>query len=332
MEYTKPWLSLEQQVDHLASRGIDVGDRDRAIALLRAVGYYRLTGYLYPFRNSEQYVDGEGRTHTRVFDSYAPGTTLHHAESIINFDRRLRLLVMDGVERIEVAVRMQIGYVLGRISPFAHEDPACFIDTFTDESTDPETGAPIPGAHTKWLQRVNERRDNSDEQFVKHFREKYDDRMPVWALTELLELGQLSRLYSGLNQQEAEEVARAFGAPTKKIMRSWLASLNYVRNVAAHHARLFNRKLQNAPKRPKTGQVPLLDHLQDAPKDGFGTYNALAVIAYLLHSIEVDTEWRQRLAALLHSFPTSHVLSSRSIGAPQSWESLELWSVHDRAC
>ena len=84
-----------------------------------------------------------------------------------------------------------------------------------------------------------------------HFREKYDDRMPVWALTELLELGQLSVLYRGLRQQDAEEIALAFGAPTKRIMVSWLASLNYVRNVAAHHARLFNRKLQHAPARQR---------------------------------------------------------------------------------
>jgi hypothetical protein len=71
------------------------------------------------------------------------------------------------------------------------------------------------------------------------------------------------RLYRGLRQQDSEEVALAFGAPTKKTMVSWLATLNYVRNVAAQHARLFNRKLQHAPARPKAGQVPVLDHLRD---------------------------------------------------------------------
>ena len=122
VEYTKPWLSLEQQVERLVSRGVDVGDRDRAAELLKAIGYYRLTGYLYPFRESKQYVDDDGRARTRVLSGYRPGTTLHHVESIIDFDRRLRMLVMDGVERIEVAVRMQVGYVLGRSSAFAHEE------------------------------------------------------------------------------------------------------------------------------------------------------------------------------------------------------------------
>lgn len=327
VEYMKPWLSLEQQVERLASRGVDVGERDHAAAVLKAVGYYRLTGYLYPFRESEQYVDDENRTRTRVLGGYRAGTRLDHAEAIIDFDRRLRMLVLDGVERIEVAVRMQLGYVLGRTSAFAHEDPSCFTEAFVERKTDPESGEPVSSSHARWLERADVRRAKSDEQFVAHFREKYDDRMPVWALTELLELGQLSGLYRGLHQQDSEEIAFAFGAPTKKIMVSWLASLNYVRNVAAHHARLFNRKLQYAPARPKAGQVPVLDHLrvEQTAKGVFGTYNALAVIAHLLPSIEAGTAWHRRLVALLQGFPASHALSLASIGVPQAWESLDLW-------
>lgn len=324
-QYTKPWLTVDEQIERLVGQGVEVEDRERAASLLRAIGYYRLTGYLYPFRGSEQYVDDDGRARTRVLSDYRPGTTLRHAEQIIDFDRRLRMLVMDGVERIEVAVRMRIGYVLGRASAFAHEDPGCFTEAFTAESTD--TREPAPSKHVQWLQRVNARKVNSDEQFVEHFRQKYDDRMPIWALTEILELGHLSILYRGMNQQDAEEIATAFGVPTKKLMVSWLASLNYVRNVAAHHARLFNRKLQNAPSRPRAGQVPLLDHLraETNSKHGFGTYNALAVIAYLLPSIEADTDWSRQLAALLREFPASHALTIQSIGAPTDWETLDLW-------
>jgi abortive infection bacteriophage resistance protein len=327
VEYRKPWLSLEQQVDRLASRGVDVGEPERAMSLLKAIGYYRLTGYLYPFRTSEPFLDNEGRTRLRVLGRYQPGTTLQNVKSLIDFDRCLRMAVMDGVERIEVAARMQIGYVLGRSSAFAHEDPASFTRTFIETTADPETREPMPSPHATWLQRVDERRARSDEQFVAHFREKYDDRMPVWALTEVLEMGQLSRLYKGLNQRDAEEIATAFAVPTKRLMASWLASLNYVRNVAAHHARLFNRKLQYAPARPKSGQVPLLDHLREAQtaKGIFGTYNALAVIACLLLTIDPETDWRHRLVALLDTFPTSDALTIESMGTPAAWESLELW-------
>ncbi|UZF48375.1 Abi family protein [Rhodococcus rhodochrous] len=133
---------------------------------------------------------------------------------------------MDGLERIEVAVRMQIGYVLGRTSPFAHADPGGLTEAFMSEGTDPASGEPTPSSYATWLQRVDERRAHSDERFVAHFREEYDDRMPVGALTEILERGQLSVLYRGLLQQDAEEIALAFGVPTKKLMVSWLASSN----------------------------------------------------------------------------------------------------------
>lgn len=324
MDYTKQWLSLDQQIERLVARGVTVDDRDRALEVLSAVGYYRLTGYLYPFRRSEHVVDDTGRPVVNVLSDYVAGTTLLHAEELIDFDRRLRMLVMDGMERIEVAVRMRIGYVLGRSSAFAHEDPRCFTAAFVSENTDTRT--PAPSKHVQWLQRVNERKSGSDEQFVKHFRDRYDDRIPVWALTEILEMGHLSRLYQGLNQQKAEDIASAFGVPTKRLMASWLASLNYVRNVAAHHSRLFNRKLQNAPRRPRTGEIPPLEHLSTHPgKHGFGTYNALAVIAYLLRSVSTESSWRSDLAGLLGAFPTSHALGVESMGAPPDWAALDLW-------
>ena len=325
MEYDKPWLCIDRQIDRLVEHGLEVGDRAETGRVLESIGYYRLTGYLYPFRESEALRQEDGSTRIQVLSQFRPGTALSDAERIIDFDRQLRVLVLEGIERIEVAVRMRIGYVLGRRSAFAYEDPACFMETFTANATD--IRQPAPSKHAQWLMRVHERQAGSDEQFVQHFRERYDDRMPVWALTEILELGHLSTLYRGMLQADAEEVAQAYGVPTKKLMGSWLASLNYVRNVAAHHARLFNRKLQNAPGRPKAGQVPALDHLRETEdaKRVYGTYAALAVIAFLLRSIDPDCGWSSRLAALLREFPTSSALTIESLGAPSDWERLELW-------
>jgi len=327
VEYVKPWLRVADQIAQLEERGVVIGNRKSAHALLNSVGYYRLTGYLYPFRESEENLDGDGRSRVQILNAYRSGTTLTYVAELIDFDRQLRMLVMEGVERIEIAARMKIGHILGRQSVFAHEDPNCFTTAFTTASTDARD--PAPSKHVEWLQRVKKRQEDSDETFVKHFNEKYDARMPVWALTEILELGQLSILYRGINQQEAEEIAGSFGVPTKKIMASWLASLNYVRNVAAHHGRLFNRNLQNAPSRPKKSHVPLLNHLRDgdSPKTTFGIYNALAVIAYMLISVEPNANWSSRLAALLQGFPVSEVVTLRSMGVPDEWETLELWTL-----
>lgn len=326
VDYSKPWLPVDAQIDQLASRGVDVGATPEAGQLLRAIGYYRLTGYLYPFRTSERYEDDDGKTRIRVLSDYRPGTSLAHAAQLIDFDRALRMLVMDGVERIEVSLRMQIGYVLGESSAFAHLEQATFVSSFTESYEDPATGE-TTSKHREWLRRVAARIDGSDETFVAHFREKYDGQLPIWALTEVLELGHLGRLYSGLSNSLATMIAEAYQAPSKRVMASWIASLNYVRNVAAHHARLFNRKLVTAPSRPPVGSVPLLDHLRDeeSAKAIYGVYNALAVTAYLLRSIDPQSGWPRRLVELLHTFPSAPGLTVEAIGTHPRWTRLDLW-------
>jgi len=326
VEYDKPWLPIDAQIDLLASRGIDVGVRNDAADFLRTVGYYRLTGYLYPFRCSERYQDHEGKTRVRLLKDYLPGTSLHHAGQIIDFDRALRLLVLDGIERIEVSLRMQLGYVLGEVSPFAHLHASNFVTSFTDPHEDMDTGEET-SKHLEWVRRVDARRKGSDEAFVAHFQVKYDGQMPIWALTEILELGHLGRLYRGLNNSLATPIAHAYGAPSKKVMASWVASLNYVRNVAAHHARLFNRKLVDAPSRPPVGVVPVLDHLRDeiTAKTIYGLYNSLAVTAYLLRSIDNHSGWPQRLRALVRTFPATPAFTIETMGMKPNWEQLDLW-------
>lgn len=325
MEYTKPWLSIDEQVDTLTARGVTIADRGSAEELLRTVGYYRLTGYLYPFRQSESVTDSAGRIRTRVLSAYRTGTSIEQAAALIGFDRELRLLVLDGVERIEVAFRTQLGHTIGRVGSFAHEDTMTFVSAFTDARVDQATGAQLLSRHGEWLRRVKERQDGSDEAFVAHFREKYEDRMPIWALTEILELGQITRLYSGLRNDLATEIAAAVAVPTKRLLESWIVTVNYIRNIAAHHARLFNRKLVIAPKRPGDA-VPVLAHLSrgEAPKE-FGVYNALAVMAHLVRSIDPTADWCSSLAAHLRQFPVTEHLDAGSMGIAGGWLDEPLW-------
>ncbi|MGF1451685.1 MAG: Abi family protein [Opitutales bacterium] len=91
MEYVKEPLSLEDQADRLLARGL-IANRDELIGRLRYVNYYRLSGYLHPFR-----INGS--------DHYRAGTSLAMVWRRYCFDRRLRVLLMDAIERIEVAVR-----------------------------------------------------------------------------------------------------------------------------------------------------------------------------------------------------------------------------------
>jgi abortive infection bacteriophage resistance protein len=326
VEYSKPWLPVDSQVEKLVASGLRISDRDEAAKLLQIVGYYRLTGFLYPFRASQRTHDENGRQNVRILNRYVTGTSLEDAVLLINFDRKLRLLVLEGVERVEIALRTQIGHTIGRLGPFAHEDKATFVSSYSEPRVDKDTGVRLPSRMDEWLTRIHERRDGSDEAFVAHFRTKYDGQMPIWALTELFELGHLSRLYPGLRNDLATEVAAAFGVPQKRLMMSWIATINYIRNIAAHHARLFNRKLVIAPKRPTEGHIPLLDHLRDpGPPKQFGAYSALAVVAYLLRSINPGGDWAQRVATHLRAFPAHRALGVESMGLFPGWLDLELW-------
>ncbi len=325
-QYTKKWLSVEAQLSKLAHNGVLVGNREAGVQLLQGVGYYRLTGYLYPFRDSRLVCEADGREHVQVLNTYRRGTSLEHAKKLIDFDRALRILVLDGIERIEISLRMQLGYVLGRKSPFAHLDATQFVSSFTASEVD--TGGNIrPSKHEVLITRVRERQNSSDESFVAHFRQKYDDQMPIWALTEIMEFGHLSRMYNGLQNSTGTEIAMKYGVPSKRIMASWIASLNYVRNVSAHHARLFNRKLVFAPKRPGIGQIPLLDHLkeEESSKQVFGLYNVVAIMAYLLRSIDPQCGWSAKMVELINSFPSASSLTVGSLGMPANWSDLALW-------
>lgn len=152
VDYAKPWLPINDQIDSLVARGVQIDDRKLASALLYEVGYYRLTGYLYPLRESETYPDVEGRDRVRVLNRYRVGTRIDDATRLLNFDRQLRLLVLEGVERIEIALRTRLGYTLGQHSAFANEDPSMFTTSFTAPGEN-GNGEKLPSPHATWLAR-----------------------------------------------------------------------------------------------------------------------------------------------------------------------------------
>lgn len=323
VEYKKPGASIESQISILERYGLTITNRDKCARVLQTIGYYRFTGFLYPFRESEKFFDVvKNREQIRVLERYRPGTTDKDGQSLIEFDRQLRLIVLAGVEKIELALRTQIGYVTGKNSTFAQLEPAIFVESFTAKD---ENG--YVSKHDEWLRRIDERQNNSDEAFVTHFRNKYDNLMPIWALVEIMELGQISRMYKGLNNSLATQISDYFGSPNKKTFASWIASINYVRNVSAHHARLFNRKLVEAPSRPKIGKVPLLDHLrsEESSKQIFGVYNAIAIMAFIIKLIDPDSAWHREMARLFRLFPVTTGINVTSLGAPENWEELDLW-------
>lgn len=128
MRYNKPWLSHHEQLDLLKSRGLAVTDDARALDYLRRIGYYRLSGYWFAFRQRSEPCCAWPRRRTgkkgksvRVehiaLDEFKPGASFQDAVALYVFDKRLRLLVLDALERIEVAFRVDISHTLGELRP-----------------------------------------------------------------------------------------------------------------------------------------------------------------------------------------------------------------------
>jgi abortive infection bacteriophage resistance protein len=119
VKYTKLALTFEQQADQLIHRGLKV-DKAQLVKRLEATSYFRLSGYLHSFRVPDS-------------DGYKDGTTLDQVWRRCLFDQRLRTLVLDAIEAVEVFTRTQLAYHFAHgHGPFSYHDPKCFHNLTLD--------------------------------------------------------------------------------------------------------------------------------------------------------------------------------------------------------
>jgi abortive infection bacteriophage resistance protein len=297
MKYLKQALSFPEQADRLLARGL-LTDRDTLIARLQSVNYYRLSAYWYTFRVVE---DAE--------DRLMPGTTLEIVWDRYVFDRQLRFLVMDAVERVEVAIRTQIvnQHVLAH-GPFG----------YLDRGTLP--GIPVE-AHRKLLEKVRNEARNSQEEFVRHYFGKYtmEHDLPLWIACELMTFGNMLALFMGLRTRVKKDVAQCYGL-TVPVLGSWLKTLNQVRNICAHHARLWNRVYGVRAVMPDRLTYP--EWHAPVFVDGERTFGILTVLYYLLKQVAPQSRWRDRLTGLFDKHPD---VPLRFMGFPENWMECPIW-------
>ncbi|MEA0681703.1 Abi family protein [Xanthomonas campestris] len=319
--YARPHLSFEAQLEGLKNRGLIVTDDAAALAYLRRLGYYRLSAYLYPFRQSSMsIVDGKVVLH--LSDNFKDGASFHDAINLYVFDKKLRMLVSDAIERIEVAIRVDIAYNMGRLHTFAHHQPE-FLHGHFSSKVKADTGLT---KHQEWLNKLRGLTDKSKEDFVKHYRSKYGLPLPIWVSIEVWDFGLLSHFYAGMKLKEQEELANRFGIPSPNLMTSWLRAINYVRNIAAHHGRLFNRNMVDYPIIPQEGQIPAFDPSW-AALNVYRPYATLCVISYLMKRICPGSSWQARVKNHLQTFPVTQIdgLSVKALGCDDSWANDSFW-------
>lgn len=304
-----------------------VTDRSRALDYLERVGYYRLSGYWYALRERSEPVDslyehdkkpGKVRAERMVLDTFRAGASFQNAVDLYVFDKQLRLLVLDALERIEVALRVDISHTLGELDPFAYLNPKLFHAEFSIK-LDNRSGLT---AHHRWLSKHAQLIARSKEEFVRHNRDKYGLPLAIWVACEVWDFGTLSTLFSGMRETEQDAIARRYGISNGRVFATWLRSLNYLRNVCAHHSRLWNRNIVDQPKLPSAVELPWVVLFEGNTHALARCFLLLKITRHLLSLVNPRSSWPAKMKAHLLAFPDlNHLgLNVAGMGAPDGWE------------
>lgn len=325
MNYSKRAFTLEKQADQLIGRGLIVADRDELIGRLRVVNYYRLSGYLYPFR-----VRDASGTPT---DAFIPGTTLETVWKRYNFDRRLRIVLLDAIERIEVAVRTRLVYhFVQSHGPFGHlkeqnlprfRKRPWWQRLFRNLRALSNLKGLERTEHQLWLAKLQNEKNRASDAFVKHFIQTYGDRheqLPLWMACELMTCETAMQLAYGVDRGVVQLAAADFGFPDQQLL-SWTKALFTLRNSCAHHARVWNRIFGVKPSVPGKNKNPKW-HIQ--PQFAFDRVGIMLTICHLwLGKVSSTTQWKARLFALFDEYPE---IPLAEMGLPADWRSHPLWT------
>ncbi|MDR1450112.1 MAG: Abi family protein [Propionibacteriaceae bacterium] len=315
--YAKPHLTYQQQLALIKSRGAACVDDARAIRLLQSVGYYNLTGYLYPFRQPDP--TGQGR-----LDQFEPGTNLTDVEALVAFDQRLRTQLLAGIQIVEVAICARIAYVIGQRDKFGHVDRKCLDQKACTRRY--SRGSKTDTAFNWWIAEYDRLQERAKkEPFVAHNLTRYGTPLPIWVAVEFFDFGAMSNLYQLLIYPDRQAIANAAGVPHESALRSWLKSLNHVRNVCAHNNRMWNRILMVRPSLTSQNLPKLLAHLGKQPNDK--PYPVIAITAHLANCLRPDADWSQQMADVLSGFPAIQGRSISEMGVPVTRQTEALWAT-----
>jgi abortive infection bacteriophage resistance protein len=308
---------------------MEVSDDARALSYLEKIGYYRLSGYSYPFRVRANYMDltKDGtppvnpKTNSLATDWFHPNTRFSDVVDLYVFDKRLRHLVGDALERIEIALRVDISHTLGKLDTFAYADPTLLHEKFAKDY-DPQKGVTL---HHAWLGKNGQLVARSKEEFVRHNKEKYGLPLAIWIVCEVWDFGAMSTLFNGMREPEQDSISQKYGVSSGRVFATWLRSLNYLRNVCAHHSRLWNRNIVDQPKLPSEREVAWTLHFHNNPAARARCFMLLKMVQQLMGVINPSSTWSDRMKAHLIAFPNlPHCgLGVHDMGAPAHWE--QIW-------
>lgn len=293
--FTKRFESSENLVDLLESRGLQICDRNKAIQYLDNIGYYRLSAYMYPLLKMP-----------KTAHLYKEGSTFKKVMMLYRFDKKLRLLMFNEIEKIEIAIRRAVMQITADMTgnPFWLTDSSYFLDSSKFNET---------------MRAISKEYSKSKEEFILHFKRTYSEPYPPsWILGELLTIGNINAIYRNIKQNRIRKrIAKRFGLPIN-VFESWLTVIAVTRNACGHHSRVWNK--QNAIQ-PAIPNSPAGEWITQ-PTDSMRAYFDLCIIKYFLNVISPNNNMQSKLTWLFIRFPE---IDLQALGFPQGWEMEPLW-------
>jgi len=297
MRYSKPPLSITDQIAKLKGRGLRFNDEPKAAHYLSNISYYRLRAYTYPFQDNSD-----------PNNLFIKEISFEEIIELYVFDRRLRLLVFNAIEKIEIALRTKIVYEFSLTNgSHWHEDANMYRNNYF---------------FNKNINSLYEEVDRSSETFIEHYKQMYSTPAypPAWMSLEVITMGLLSKLYGNLKKGiEKKKVAKEFGLPNPLILESWMHAFAGLRNICAHHSRLWNRRFTIVPKIPYNTDNAFI---QNKSFYNNKLYAQLCCINYITRTISPDSSFVPDLKNLL---VTCDLVDCKEMGFPDSWKEETIW-------
>ena len=316
MEYIKQPLTIQQQIQKLESRGLIIDNNGITANYLQNISYYRLRAYTYPFQNN----------HDTEVDHHFVRNDIHFNDivDLYCFDRRLRSLLFNAIEKIEVAFRTKITYEYAMRTKDSHwfMDESLFKD---DSCYDPDTEKDV-FKYNKLIDNIKYEVDRSNEDFIKHYQDKYTDPPipPSWMALEVISLGTLSRLYELLKKDESKVlIAKSFGVNKIDIMENWFHAISNLRNCCAHHSRIWNRRFVVQIKLPYNTDFPFMDRDTISKTKQNKLFPILSCIKYIIDTISPGNNFKKNFLSILND--GGKLLSLKEMGFPDNWKYLDVW-------
>lgn len=296
ISFQKPYTNAHDLVRLLQSRGLMIENPVKAERYIEFIGYYRLSAYyMYPLLLMPK------ENHR-----YKLNSSFDQVMMLYRFDKKLRLLIFNEIEKIEVAVRSVIVNTASDMTgnPFWITDGNNFIDA---------------GKFRRTMELIDSELHRSREDFIIHFRKNYSDPYPpAWMLAEILPFGVITNVFSNIKTPRIKKsIAKKFGLSVAPF-ESWLTIITLTRNSCCHHARVWNKQNTIRPMLPNR----ITANWISLPTDTLRIYFDLCIIKFFLNIISPDNDMKHKLETLLSTYPSIDI---NAMGFPSAWKDEPLW-------